>query len=170
MHERVVLFHRQFPDKRIAVTSLRRLYIKLKIQRKKVRQEKVLPPHLRAEFRDKCRDLLFQLEEAEAEGRLIVFLDETNFTKLSLPRKEWSTRNSNLTVDQVDVYQGYRSVIAAMTAEHGMLPASIYMKAISQEDFVSYLRRLRKRFKNRPIALFQDNLSVHKAKSVKEEY
>ena len=44
MKMRTTLFHRQFPDKRIAVTSLRRLYLKHKVKRKKVRQEKYLPP------------------------------------------------------------------------------------------------------------------------------
>ena len=37
MLERTVLFHRRFPDKRIAATSLRRLYLAHKIKRKKVR-------------------------------------------------------------------------------------------------------------------------------------
>ena len=43
LRERTVLFPRQFPDKRIAVTSLRRLYLANKIRRKKVRQEKFVP-------------------------------------------------------------------------------------------------------------------------------
>jgi len=34
---RTILFHRQFPNKRIAVTSLRRLYLRHGIKRKKVR-------------------------------------------------------------------------------------------------------------------------------------
>ena len=38
--ERTVRFHRIYTDKRIAVTSLRRLYLKHGIKRKKVRQEK----------------------------------------------------------------------------------------------------------------------------------
>ena len=70
----------------------------------------------------------------------------------------------------MDVYQGYRSVIAAMTAEDGMLPATIFMKAVNQEDFTRFLRKLRAKFKQRPLAVFQDNLSVHKAKSVTQEY
>ena len=37
MKTRTIRFHRQFPDKRIAVTSLRRLYLKHGIRRKKVR-------------------------------------------------------------------------------------------------------------------------------------
>ena len=43
MRERVVLFHRQFPNKRIAPTSLRRFYLKNAVRRKKVRQEKSMP-------------------------------------------------------------------------------------------------------------------------------
>jgi len=42
MKQRTVLFHRQFPNKRIAVTSLRRLYLHHGIRRKKVRLEKVM--------------------------------------------------------------------------------------------------------------------------------
>ena len=42
MKQRTVLFHRRFTDKRIAVTSLRRLYLRHGIRRKKVRLEKVM--------------------------------------------------------------------------------------------------------------------------------
>ena len=48
--ERCQLFHRRFPNKRIAPTSLRRLYQQNKIKRKKVRQEKYLPGRLRANY------------------------------------------------------------------------------------------------------------------------
>ena len=54
------------------------------------------------------------------EKRKIVFLDEINFTKRSLSLREWSHKNSNLTVDQRDVYTGYKSVIASMTAANGL--------------------------------------------------
>jgi hypothetical protein len=37
LKQRTVLFHRKFTDKRIAVTSLRKLYVKHGIKRKKVR-------------------------------------------------------------------------------------------------------------------------------------
>ena len=42
---RTKLFHRKFTDKRIAVTCLRRLYLKHGIKCKKVRQEKYMPEH-----------------------------------------------------------------------------------------------------------------------------
>ena len=47
MKKRTVYFHRKFTNKRIAVTSLRRLYLRHGIKCKKVRQEKVMPLHAR---------------------------------------------------------------------------------------------------------------------------
>ena len=47
MQKRTVYFHRKFTNKRIAVTSLRKLYLKHGIKCKKVRQEKVMPLHAR---------------------------------------------------------------------------------------------------------------------------
>ena len=41
--ERTVLFQRRFPYKRLAVSTLRQVYLKHGIKRKKVRQEKVMP-------------------------------------------------------------------------------------------------------------------------------
>ena len=50
MNKRTVFFHRQYTNKRIAVTSLRRLYLKHGIKCKKVRQEKVMPYSARKDF------------------------------------------------------------------------------------------------------------------------
>ena len=55
MKQRTVYFHRQFTDKRIAVTSLRRLYLKHGIKRKKVRQEKSNPWKHRRGFVQECQ-------------------------------------------------------------------------------------------------------------------
>ena len=42
MKQRTILFHRRFTDKRIAITTLRRLYLKSGIRCKKVRLEKTM--------------------------------------------------------------------------------------------------------------------------------
>ena len=121
MKQRSVLFHRQFTNKRVAVTSLRRLYLSHGIRRKKVRMEKVMPRVQREDFVNNCQLLLAKLEQARSEGRQLIYLDEINFTKRSLQLRDWSGKNSNLTVDQKEVYVGYRSVIASMTEEGGIL-------------------------------------------------
>ena len=50
MWKRTVHFHRQFTNKRIAVTSLQRLYLRHGIKCKKVRQEKYMPYSARKDF------------------------------------------------------------------------------------------------------------------------
>ena len=104
------------------------------------------------------------------QGRLMVFLDEICFTKLAIQKKEWSRHNENLSVNQVDVYVGYRAVITTMTAEFGVGLSWIYNSAVNGDDFIEYLQALRRHYPNRPIALFMDNLNVHKKVEVKPYY
>ena len=54
MKQRTVLFHRRFTDKRIAVTSLRRLYLRHGIRCKKVRLEKSMTQRVRRNFVQNC--------------------------------------------------------------------------------------------------------------------
>jgi hypothetical protein len=49
-------------------------------------------------------------------------------------------KNSNLTVNQEEVYIGYRSVIAAMTEENGIGLIKIHDQACNGEDFRDYLK------------------------------
>ena len=94
-----VRFHRQFTDKRIAVTSLRRLYLSHGVRRKKVRKEKVLPPRLKERYTEQCCAVLANIHAEKSSGRKLVYCDEIVFSKLALQTKEWSTKNTNLTVD-----------------------------------------------------------------------
>ena len=76
-------FSQTVPNKRIAVTTLRRLYLKNGIKRKKVRQEKYKPEHILRTFNNKRRECIGTLLKAEAENRKLIFLDEICFTKRS---------------------------------------------------------------------------------------
>ena len=86
--------------------------------------------------------MLEQIDQAKVQGRLIIYLDEINFTKRSLKLREWSMKNSNLTVDQEEVYVGYRSVIAAMIEVNGIGLIKIHDQACKGEDFRDYLKQL----------------------------
>ena len=55
-------------------------------------------------------------------------------------------KNSNLTVNQEEVYVGYRSVIAAMTEEQGIGLIWIYDQACTGENFRDYLKKLRTKY------------------------
>ena len=168
MKQRTVLFHRRFPDKRIAITTLRRLYLRHGIRCKKVRLEKSMTQRVRRNFVQNCKDLLAEMEQAEREGRILVFTDETLFTKRAIKQREWSAKNTNLTADQEDVYVGYRAALASMTAEKGMLVVHIYEHPIKEPEFRVHLGKLRTKAGRRPIALFMDNLWVHKNADIRE--
>ena len=108
------------------------------------------------------------IEQAKQEGRLIVYIDEILFSKRAIKLREWAQKNSNLTVNQEDVYVGFRSVIAAMTEESGIGLIKIHEHACTGEDFRDYLLQLRGKVGNRPVSLFMDNATIHKKPCVKE--
>ena len=110
------------------------------------------------------------LNEARSQGKTIVYLDEVNFTKLSFQSKEWCGKNSNLTVDQKEIYTGYRSVIVAMTEESGIVKYLICPSAINAQTFNVFLKSLRQKYGTTPLALFMDQLKVHQSKEVKPTY
>ena len=168
--ERSALFTAAFLGKTIAVTTLRRLYLRHKIKRKKVVKRKVVPPHQEAAYQRWKEVLVGALEQVKARGLKLMWLDETNFTKLALQTIEWSRRLTNLSVDQQDVYTGYRSVIATISEERGVELISIQAKAVTEYDFLRYLVDLSRANDKRPFALFMDNLSVHKTNAVKLMY
>ena len=90
LKERSKMFHRKFPHKRIVATSLRRLYLKNKIKRKQVRQEKKLPMSTSVNFQQRCVNLLHEIAQVKEQGRMIVYLDETLFNQKAIALKEWS--------------------------------------------------------------------------------
>ena len=53
------------------------------------------------------------------------------FTKRSVTLKEYSRKNSNLTIDQEEIYVGYRAVIASMTEQQGILHIRIQESAVN---------------------------------------
>lgn len=90
------------------------------------------------------------------------------FTKSSIQKKEYSGKNTNLTIDQTEIYSGYRKVIATITEEGGIGYFKILAAGIDKKIFLDFLKELRQRMGNTPIALFMDNLSVHTGKDWEE--
>ena len=123
---------------------------------------------VRRNFVQNCQRLLAEMEQAKRDGCVLVFADEICFTKRSLKLREWSSKNTSLTVDQEDVYVGYRTALASMTAERGICTVHVYEQPIKVPEFCVHLMALRGKAGDRPIALFVDNLWVHKDAKARE--
>ena len=67
-------------------------------------------------------------------------MDEINFTKRSFLTKDYSGKNTNLTVDQQRVYTGYHSVIVTVSAEKGLERYTILDRAVDGTDFAKHLK------------------------------
>ena len=57
---------------------------------------------------------------------------------------------------------GYKSVLASITEQEGVSRCQVYSRAITGEDFAAFLLKLRARYRKRKLAVFMDQLSVHK--------
>ena len=111
---------------------------------------------MRENYAQKCLAVLQQLDHARDTGQMVIFLDEVVFTKRSVALSEYSCKNTNLTLDQEDIYTGYSAVISTMSEEGGMLHMQIQSSAVNADDFIWFLKSLRAKMADRPIALFMD--------------
>ena len=57
-----------------------------------------------------------------------------------------------------------------MTAENGLGNITIHSQAINSADFIDFLSKLRNKYAKRSIALFMDQLAVHKSREVRPWY
>ena len=96
-------------------------------------------------------------------------MDEVCFTKTSFVNRDWSRKHDNIKVDQARVYRGFRAVAAAVSMEKGIEPYTISEKAFKGPTFIDYLTLLKTKNKGK-IAIFMDNLGVHKSPEVWEFY
>ena len=114
--------------------------------------------------------LLYDIDEAEKQDRKFIYVDELVFTKQTLLRKAYSHRFTNLAVNQLDVYTGYHCAVVAVSTEKGLEHALISDSAINQGDFKCFVKDLQRKNHRLKLALYMDNLAVHKSNDVKALY
>ena len=100
----------------------------------------------------------------------MLYLDEVNFTKLAISKKEWSPKKKNIEVDQATIYTGYHSVCACINESYGLESIEILTRAWKHGDFIKFLYWQRQMNMGIPLAIFMDNLTVHKMKQVQQVY
>ena len=90
------------------------------------------------------------------------------FTKTTIPRLDYARRYENQILDEKDYYHSYYAVVAAVSADEGLDCAMVFDEAINKTSFITFLEELRRKNGRKPLHLFLDNLSVHKAPEVRE--
>ena len=110
-----------------------------------------------------------QIERARKDGYRIVYIDETMFTRQSIPKKEYSLPHENLTIDKQLVNEKTLAVLAGISKEKGIETYMIFENSVNIPKFKEYLLKLRSENGDEKICIFLDNLTTHTSNKSKEE-
>ena len=73
-------------------------------------------------------------------------------------------------MNERDYYTPYIAVIAAISADKGVDMVMTFDKAVSRDEFVLFLKKIREMNAEKPVHCFLDNLSAHKTEEVRNAF
>ena len=109
-----------------------------------------------------------QIREYRRRGFRIIYLDEMMVTTRTMPTHEWSLKNTNATISYHQFEQKAISAIAAISAQLGLDMVMLFDKSVNRDKFKVFLQEIRDRYPFDDIALYMDNLAVHKSLEIRE--
>ena len=108
------------------------------------------------------------LKYSSSSRHEVLFLDESVFTANQLQAKIWaSTRQSSAKVNVQPLRFKAISVVAATRMDGTVAHMQLEESAVNVEAFLAYLGKLR-RPRGKTLAIFLDNLSVHRSRTVRQ--
>ena len=162
------MFHRQFPERRISISALRQVYQQNKIKRRRIIARKYVKGMNAAKQAELKEQMKQEWSEAEENGRRIIYMDETCFTRTTVPKTEYCRQGEEVTIDESKLNEKTLALILGISAEKGVEHWKLYPRSVNGDKYEQYLRELRQRNPFRRLALFQDNLAVHRSNRAKE--
>ncbi len=143
----------------------------------RILKESDLKPHKTEYWCGKSKDPEFEekmtnivgLYMNPPENAIIICVDEkTQIQALDRTQPELPLRAGNPKRQTVTYKRnGTVSLIAALAVHSGEITAKT-MKSNNAENFLSFLKKLDRKYRNKKLHIIADNLSVHKQKDVKE--
>ena len=112
--------------------------------------------------------MIAALKRARKDGYRVIYIDETVFTRSTVPRTEYCLPEQNMTVDKSWVNEPTVAVLAGISREKGQELFMQFPKSVNVPKFKEYLAKLREANGNAKICLFMDNLSTHKSPESKK--
>ena len=83
-----------------------------------------------------------------------------------MPTTEWTPRNHSFQIDFKQYHRKTLATIACISERGGVELVKSYNKSVNIDKFIEYLRALRRKHPYLKMALFMDQLSVHKSRQV----
>ena len=109
-----------------------------------------------------------QLAKAKKDGYRIIYIDETMFTRATVPKAEYCLPKQNMTVDTAKLDEPTLALLAGISKERGVEHYRTFDRSVNIPKFKEYIAELREANGDEKICLFMDNLSAHTSKKSKE--
>ena len=110
-----------------------------------------------------------KVSDLKSEHYRIIYLDETVFTSKTISKSEYTLKRQHLRIPQILVNQPVYALIFAISEEKGIEHSEVFEKSVNKEKFTEYVLGLRRVNQFDRIAVFLDNMSVHKSHVVKDK-
>ena len=167
--DRCVLFRKQFPAAHINPTLLRQVYRRHRIKKRALRWYKQPKDRDPEQMRQQLATMKRLLIRAKNDGYRIIYLDETCFTRSTMPKTEYCRQGQNMQADLAHLQEPTLAVLAAISKEKGQEHFRIFEDSVNVQKFKEYLQELRHLNPDEKIALFRDNLSAHRSEKSRAE-
>ena len=145
-----------------------RIYKEYKIKNKVIKKVKVIPEKSRPWAERAIVDCRERIVRYKEQGVPVVFCDESCLTSKLLPSHEWMGKSSNVEIDEKRLNVKTLAFVVAMAEDKGLVAVQTFPRSLDKEDFVIFLKQIRKSYGNQKIGLYLDNASFHCANMVKQ--
>lgn len=163
------MLHRRFPQRKLSLYHLRQVYRQHMIRKKKIKRTKLVTLDQRAKIHAEALEAKAQLNALKLQGHRIIYVDEFVTTKSTLPTHAWSLKRKPLQIDLKQFSPGCLATIIGISAEAGVELVKHFDRSVDRPKFIEYLKALRRKHRQDRLAIFVDQLSVHKSLDVAAE-
>ena len=98
----------------------------------------------------------------------VVFCDESVLSSKLLPSSEWINKGNNIEIDEKKLNAKTLAFVVALSKDKGLVAVDTFPRALDQDDFIVFLKNIRKIYGNQKIGLYLDGASFHRANKVKD--
>ena len=161
--ERVKLFHRRFPDRRISPQRLYKIYKDHKIRRKQIKATKQVDRTDLTKYVEQLQTLRKEVLDAIRAGLPICFQDETFFTKRSFQQVDYSGPRTNISLNYQDAFMMPVCVSAFVCRDKGVLHWKAVASNYTAEELLAQVKVVANKMGNVPFALYLDRLPMHRS-------
>ena len=89
-------------------------------------------------------------------------------TKSTVPNKEWSAKNTNVSIEYSNINKQTTAIISAISLQRGIDLTMTFDNSVNILKFKEYLDELRRIYFFDDICIYMDNLSVHRSREIRD--